>query len=88
MTLAGLRKLAVRSRTGIRFTVPGGAECVVDESGVLRVPSLAGPPDFSAEGALAQASEFHLGVSRVTREQLEAVLDASPKPQPAHHEDE
>ena len=60
MTLADLRKLAVRRRMRVCFRIAQGLECVVTEHGVAKVPGLAGAPDFNLEEDLAGAREFRL----------------------------
>lgn len=60
MTLADLRKLAIRKQIRIRFPLKNGMECVVTEKGVAQVPALKAPPDFSLEAELAGAASFVL----------------------------
>jgi hypothetical protein len=60
MRLADLKKVAIRKQTRIRFTIPGGLDCVVNEHGIAQVPELARTPDFNLETALASASRFTL----------------------------
>jgi hypothetical protein len=60
MKLGDLRRLAVRQNLSIRFAVPQGMECVIDERGVLRIPALKGVPGFSVEEELGKVSEFRL----------------------------
>ena len=64
MTLAELRKLAVKKTTRIRFVLPNGMEAQVDEHGVLRIPALQKAPDFNVEDELAQVGEFLLEYCR------------------------
>ncbi len=58
MKLADLRKLAIRRRIRIRFALPGGLECVVNEHGVAEAPGLARRPDFDFETELAAVDMF------------------------------
>ncbi len=60
MTLADLRKLAIRRQTRIRFGLRNGMECVITEHGVAQVPALKGVPDFNLEEELRSASAFVL----------------------------
>ena len=60
MTLAGLRRLAVRQQSRIHFRLQNGMECVIDEHGIARVPALDSIPDFNLEQELAKAGEFAL----------------------------
>ncbi|MBZ5724568.1 MAG: hypothetical protein LAP87_06180 [Acidobacteriia bacterium] len=60
MTLADLRKLAIRKQLKIHFRLANGMECVVNEHGVAQVPEWRGIPDFNLEEELASAAEFLL----------------------------
>lgn len=60
MTLADLRKFAIRKQQKIHFPLKNGMECVISEHGIAQVPSLQGIPDFSLEQELASAAEFLL----------------------------
>ena len=60
MTLADLRKLAIRNRLRIRFRLPNGMECVLTEQGIAQVPELHGVPDFNLERELAAVGQFVL----------------------------
>lgn len=60
MTLAELRRLAVRQQFRIHFGLQNGMECVIDEHGIARVPALDSIPDFNLEQELAKAGEFTL----------------------------
>jgi hypothetical protein len=98
MKLADLRKLAVRQHLRIGFTLANGAECVIDEHGVVRIPSLKSVPNSSAEEELASAREFRIepaaGVgsparSRVaSREELAAMTASAPQHAAAPHDEE
>jgi len=58
MTLADLRKLAIRKQSRIRFVLSNGMECVVSEDGIARVPALRSVPDFNLERELSGATAF------------------------------
>jgi hypothetical protein len=60
VTLADLRKLAIRRQIRICFPLRNGMECVVTEHGVAQVPALKGVPDFNLEEELATAAGFVL----------------------------
>jgi hypothetical protein len=60
MRLAELRKLAVRQRLEIRFTLSQGLECLLDSHGVVRIPALRATPAFNVEQELALAPWFRL----------------------------
>ena len=99
MRLAELRKLAVRQGIRIWFSAANGVDCVVDERGVARVPSLKGTPAFNLEAELASAREFRLeqaegeaaGLARARRvspEELMAMVSSAPQAAQAQHEEE
>jgi hypothetical protein len=100
MTLADLRKLAIRKQFRIRFRIANGLECVVNEHGVAQVPGWKGIPDFNLEQEQASAEEFHLdpvfaGDAKhpvkprsVGRQELTAMTNASPAAAAPDHEDE
>ena len=60
MKLLDARKLAVREQVTLRFSLAGGAQCLVDKHGIARVPSLTGPPAFDLEDEFAAAQQFTL----------------------------
>jgi len=60
MKLADLRKLSVKKQFRIRFVLPNGMECVVNEHGLAQVPALRAIPDFNLEQALAEVGHFSL----------------------------
>ncbi|MBZ5576167.1 MAG: hypothetical protein LAP40_06370 [Acidobacteriia bacterium] len=65
MTLAELRKLSIRKQLKIRFQLPNGMECVVNEHGVAQLPALRHVPDFNLEQELKAVSQFVLEPARV-----------------------
>jgi hypothetical protein len=58
MTLVELRKLGIRQRSQIRFQLRNGMLCVINETGVARVPDLKAVPEFNLEEELGAATEF------------------------------
>ena len=58
MTLVDLRKLAIRKRSQIRFGLRNGMSCVINETGVARVPELKSVPEFNLEEELGAATQF------------------------------
>ncbi len=60
MTLADLRKLSVKKTLRIRFILPNGMECTVDEHGLAQIPALNKVPDFNLERELPSVGEFLL----------------------------
>jgi len=58
MTLVDVRKLAIRKRSQIRFKLRNGMLCVINETGVARVPDLKAVPEFNLEDELGAATEF------------------------------
>jgi hypothetical protein len=99
VTLADLRRLAVKKTARIRFVLPNGMECAVDEHGVARVPALNKQPDFDLERELAQIAEFLLewradldkkGMPKrqsLTRAELESLTKAHAGPAAVHEEE-
>jgi hypothetical protein len=96
MKLADLKKVAIRKHSRIRFAVPGGLECVVNEHGVAQVPGLSQAPDFSLEDALRSAVRFTLEpapaakkkpspAQQLTAGQLAALTAGNPET--PHHDD-
>jgi hypothetical protein len=60
MKLADLRKLSIKRQSRIRFVLPNGMECLVNEHGIAQVPMLHAVPDFNLEEALAATTLFSL----------------------------
>ena len=60
MTLADLRKLTVKKSLRVRFLLPNGMECTVDEHGLVQIPALTKVPDFNLERQLPSVGEFLL----------------------------
>ncbi len=97
MKLADLRKLAIRRQVRIRFPLPNGMECVVDEHGVAKAAGLRGAPSLNLEEELASAQQFQVEpaasnndspqVRAVLRSELEAMLVPSPAHATAHEEE-
>jgi hypothetical protein len=94
--LADLRRTTVRKSLRIRFQLPNGMECVINEHGIAQIPALRAVPDFDLEGQLEQIRDFVIepvtppekGKIRpqpVTREQLAALAGASGAD--SHHEE-
>jgi len=91
MTLLDLRRYAIRNQTRIHFKLESAGECVVDEHGILKFPSLRRVPDFSMDSSsmdssLASVDRFTLApvqqASRsrhLSREQLASLLGQAPK---------
>lgn len=99
MTLADLRMLAVKKTARIRFVLPNGMECAVDEQGIARVPALNKQPDFDLERELVQIAEFLVewradldkkGMPKrqtFTRAELESLSKADAGPKAVHEEE-
>jgi hypothetical protein len=89
VTLADLRKLTVKKSLRIRFLLPNGLECTVDEHGLAQIPALNKVPDFNLEHELPSVGEFLLeyrseldkkGMPRrqtVSRAELDSMTNAS-----------
>ena len=99
MKLGDLRKLAIRQKTRIRFSLANGLECVVNEHGVAQVPALKSIPDFNLERELAAAQHFQLDAlaadpkipiktRALRREELSALTDGAPAGEVRDHDDE
>ena len=101
MTLADLRKLAIRKQVRIRFQLKNGMECLITERGVAQVPALQAPPEFNLEDELSGAATFVMEPvaaagqrnapkpSNIGRDQLAAMTAEGPAAQPHDdHEDE
>jgi len=58
MTLAELRKLAIKRHYQIHFKLRNGMECIISDHGVAHVPQLQVLPDFNLEEELVHATEF------------------------------
>ena len=98
MTLAELRRAAVRKNLRIRFHLSNGMECVLDRHGVARIPALQGSPDFRLEDELSSVRIFTIeageagqarrlaGPRELTSAQL-AELAGSADSAEAEHED-
>jgi predicted FMN-binding regulatory protein PaiB len=59
MTLAELKKLAIRRQVRIRFAVES-TEALIDEHGIAKVPGLQNVPTFNLDHALGTVAQFRL----------------------------
>ncbi len=80
MKLSDLRKVTVKKNLRLRFRLPNGLECVVNEHGIAQVPGLHSVPDFNLEKALDGVNEFILETNppgnppqTIDRQELEAL---------------
>ncbi|HWB98319.1 MAG TPA: hypothetical protein VG672_16515 [Bryobacteraceae bacterium] len=97
MRLADLRRATIRKNLRIRFELPNGLECIVNEHGVAQIPTLRSAPDFNLEEQLSQVHQFTVETvaageknkSRLQQmnEAQVAALAAAPGADPGHHED-
>lgn len=94
MTLLELRRYAIRQRIRIHFTAPPAGECVVNEHGLIKIPSLRAMPDFNVEALLGSVEYFLLDPlppaskrQKISRQQLQALLSEAPQGAKAAHED-
>jgi hypothetical protein len=60
MTLLELRRYAVRHGVSVHFSASGVGECLVNEHGVLQIPSLDRTPSFRMDSALPDVEKFTL----------------------------
>jgi hypothetical protein len=95
MRLSDLRRVAVKKQVRIGFPLSNGMQCVVDESGVSRVPGLTAAPEFNLEAELGNASKFSVEQTTVgarkenlDRAGLEALIAASGPAVQAHAAEE
>jgi hypothetical protein len=100
VTLADLRKLTVKKQVRIRFQLPNGMECAIDEHGLAQIPTLNKVPDFNLERELVSVSEFLLewrldldkkGMPRrqsLSRAELDSMTTAAPGAAAADHDDD
>jgi hypothetical protein len=58
MTLGDLRKVTVKKNLRIRFLLPNGMECIVNEHGLAQIPALRSVPDFNLEHEFAHVDSF------------------------------
>jgi len=58
MKLADLRKVTVKQRLRIRFSLSNGMECIVNERGIAQVPALRAVPAFNLEDELVGVQAF------------------------------
>ena len=97
MKLADLRRTSIRKNVRIRFQLPNGMDCVVNEHGVAQFPALRAVPDFDLEDQLGQVRQFVVEPvimaekgkavpQQVSREQL-AALAGAPGADASHHEE-
>ncbi len=95
MTLTDVRRLAVRKGARIRFQLPAGLECVVDEHGMALIPELKAPPSFRLDREFEGVGHFVMETvsgketkrEPFTREQLGA-LAGKPAAAAHSHDDE
>jgi hypothetical protein len=58
MTLADLRRTAIKSGVRVRFNLSNGMECVLNEHGIAQIPALTAVPTFDLEDELTRATQF------------------------------
>lgn len=74
MKLSDIRKVAVKTNVRIRFHLPNGMECVLDEHGIARIPGLKSIPDFNLEEQFAGVERFLLEPVLQARAKAPAVV--------------
>jgi hypothetical protein len=95
VTLTDVRRLVVRTGARVRFQLPAGVECVLDEHGVAHIPALKAPPAFRLEHEFESVDRFVVETlagketrrESYSREQLMA-LTGKPAETPHAHDDE
>jgi hypothetical protein len=93
MNLVSLRRYAVRNRCRIGFRIEPAGECMIDEHGVLKIPSLKAAPGFNVDSLLGSVEQFFVETGgeapkrqKLSRQQLEALLAEAPKAEPGGEE--
>lgn len=92
MKLTDLRKLAIHAESRIGFPLTNGMECVIDETGVVRIPGLRSTIDVDINRELEGAEQFFIeapgGRARaVGRAELLTMIGRD-ESHPADHEQE
>ena len=95
MTLLDLRRYAIRQGMRIHFTLEPAGECIVNEHGVLQIPSLRGTPSFTLDATLGSVEEFTLAPvresakrQRISRQELESLLGEAPRAAASHAQED
>ena len=95
MTLADVKRLAVKKHLTIHFRLGNGMECIVNNEGVATIPELKAAPGFKLEDELDAATEFLVEPAlpappkKVARAEMMSMTAASPTAAAAHdHDDE
>ncbi len=60
ITLNDLRRFVIRSEVSVEYQDAAGRKCLMDKKGIVRVPGISGPPAFSVDQVLAEATHFVL----------------------------
>lgn len=60
MKLSDIRRATVKKQLRVKFKLPNGMECIVDEHGLAKVPELKVVPDFDLEEALTTVQQFQI----------------------------
>lgn len=58
MKLADLRRVTTKRNARIRFQLPNGMQCILNEHGIAEIPDLKSIPDFNLEEQFASVREF------------------------------
>lgn len=96
MKLTDLRRLAIRKQLRLRFPISEAMDCVINEHGILQVPSLKQVPSFQIQDHLNSAERFRVEVpgsdknqqvSRTELEKMVAALSPASASVSAHDED-
>jgi hypothetical protein len=74
VNLASLRRYAARQNLRIRFPLPQGLECLIDEHGVARIPGLRSSPGLNLESELERTERFMLEPAEAGRQSTPKVL--------------
>jgi hypothetical protein len=60
MKLPDIKRYSVKKQVRVRFSVSTGAEVVVDEHGIARIPALASVPGFNLDEEIESVERFRL----------------------------
>jgi hypothetical protein len=89
--LADLRRAAVKHSSRVRFSLPDGLECVVDEHGVARIPALQRATSVNIERELETVRQFSVEaggeIRNLTRDQVERWAGGADQARQEDHDD-
>ena len=75
MTLADLRRTAIKTGVRVRFNLSNGMECLMNEHGVAQIPALRAAPAFDLEDELSRANQFSVEKATADKKSRPQVLN-------------